>query len=167
MLVIELVVLWVVAAILAFAAWHSAVILSLQDPTSTTGPGARQLRSAIQALVALPLLTISALAVVVLLALQDQVLLYLSHGFVLLGLWLSAALTVLGLATSARQRKLAPVAFLGLMLALAAAVYLTPISRFQVAFSPLPLLWPLAAGAALIAVCYVALWRLWHELGAQ
>lgn len=87
----------------------------------------------------------------------------IGHAVVLLGWWMAAALLLFAISAYQRLGQRVPVsALLGLLLAAAAIVYLTPISRFSAFFFPLGYDRALIIGVALVAMAGTILSRLYR-----
>jgi hypothetical protein len=147
------------AAFVAVAVWQSADVLSL----FLSSPDAEDTRSRLDVvtgiLLVMPVLAIGLLAAVILIILQDSIVTRFAHAFLLLGMWMSAALSVLALPISVRQHEPSILALAGVVLTVPAAVYLTPLSHLVNALPEDGTAWPFAIGLALVAVCYAALFR--------
>jgi hypothetical protein len=155
------------AAFVAVAVWQSADVLRLYLSSPADEEGRSSLDVVTGVLLIIPVLAIGLLAAVILLVLRDSIFVRFGHAFLLLGMWMSVAISALALPISIRQHEPSILALAGVVVTVPAAVYLTPLSHLVNALPEDGTAWPFAIGLALVAVCYAALFWVRRRLSAS
>jgi hypothetical protein len=166
MLTLKLLLLFVPTAFVAVAVWQGSDVLKRSVLVSGDVDGRSRLDVISGILLVMPILVIILLAFVIFLVIQDSYFIRSAHAFFALGLWMSAALSILVIPASVRQHAPSILAMLSTVITVLAAVYFTPVSHFVDALPPVSAVAPLIAGLGLIAVAYAALFRLRRALSS-